>query len=174
MNFTSNHDENSWNGTEFERMGDATDIFAAFTYIAPGMPMIYTGQPSGNHHRLEFFEKDLIDRVENAPQKALYKGLNDLRANNFALWSNEIGAPMVRLTADNDKVFACVRQAVCPKTNKENTVLAIMNMSAEPQTVTLDLTNLAGEYNCICGKTMNVESSQTFELTPWKYIILTK
>ena len=174
MNFTSNHDENSWTGTEFERMGDASNLFAAFTYIAPGMPMIYTGQPSGNHHRLEFFEKDLIDRVDNAPQKALYKGLNDLRANNFALWSNEIGAPMVRLTADNDKVFACVRQAVCPKTNKENTVLAIMNMSAEPQTVTLDLTNLAGEYNCICGKTMNVEASQTFELTPWKYIILTK
>ena len=174
MNFTSNHDENSWNGTEFERMGDATDLFAAFTYIAPGMPMIYTGQPSGNHHRLEFFEKDLIDRVENAPQKALYNGLNDLRANNFALWSNEIGAPMVRLTADNEKVFACVRQAVCPKTNKENTILAIMNMSAEPQTVTLDLTNLEGEYNCLCGKKMTVETSQTFELTPWKYIILTK
>jgi glycosidase len=174
MNFTSNHDENSWNGTEFERMGDATDLFAAFTYVVPGMPMIYTGQMSGNHHRLEFFEKDLIDRVENAPQKALYKGLNDLRANNFALWSNEIGAPMVRLTADNDKVFACVRQAVCPKDNKENTVLAIMNMSAEPQTVTLDLTNLEGEYNCLCGKTMTVEATQTLELTPWKYIILTK
>jgi hypothetical protein len=174
MNFTSNHDENSWNGTEFERMGDATDLFAAFTYIAPGMPMIYTGQPSGNHHRLEFFEKDLIDRVENAPQKALYKGLNDLRANNFALWSNEIGAPMVRLTADNDKVFACVRQAVCPKSGKENTVLAIMNMSAEPQTVTLDLTNLTGEYNCICGKTMTLEATQTLELTPWKYLILVK
>ena len=174
MNFTSNHDENSWNGTEFERMGDATDLFAAFTYVVPGMPMIYTGQMSGNHHRLEFFEKDLIDRVENAPQKALYKGLNDLRAKNFALWSNEIGAPMVRLAADNDKVFACVRQAVCPKNNKENTVLAIMNMSAEPQTVTLDLTNFAGEYNCLCGKTMAVEATQTFELTPWKYIILTK
>ena len=174
MNFTSNHDENSWNGTEFERMGDATDLFAAFTYVVPGMPMIYTGQMSGNHHRLEFFEKDLIDRVENAPQKALYKGLNDLRAKNFALWSNEIGAPMVRLAADNDKVFACVRQAVCPKNNKENTVLAIMNMSVEPQTVTLDLTNFAGEYNCLCGKTMAVEATQTFELTPWKYIILTK
>ena len=174
MNFTSNHDENSWNGTEFERMGDATDLFAAFTYVVPGMPMIYTGQMSGNHHRLEFFEKDLIDRVENAPQKALYKGLNDLRAKNFALWSNEIGAPMVRLTADNDKVFVCVRQAVCPKNNKENTVLAIMNMSAETQTVTLDLSELAGEYNCLCGKTMTVEATQTFELTPWKYIILTK
>ena len=173
MNFTSNHDENSWNGTEFERMGDATDLFAAFTYVVPGMPMIYTGQMSGNHHRLEFFEKDLIDRVENAPQKALYKGLNDLRANNRALWSNEKGAPMVRLAADNDKVFACVRTKSCPK-HGDNTVIAIMNMSAEPQTVTLDLTNLAGEYNCICGKTMTLEATQTLELTPWKYIILTK
>ena len=173
MNFTSNHDENSWNGTEFERMGDATDLFAAFTYVVPGMPMIYTGQMSGNHHRLEFFEKDLIDRVENAPQKALYKGLNDLRANNPALWSNEKGADMVRINADNDKVFACVRTKSCPK-HGDNTVIAIMNMSAEPQTVTLDLTNLEGEYNCLCGKTMAVEANQTFELTPWKYIILTK
>ena len=173
MNFTSNHDENSWNGTEFERMGEATDLFAAFTYVVPGMPMIYTGQMSGNHHRLEFFEKDVIDRVENAPQKALYKGLNDLRAANRALWSNEKGAPMVRLAADNDKVFACVRTKSCPR-HGDNTVIAIMNMSAEPQTVTLDLTNLAGEYNCICGKTMTVEANQTFELTPWKYIILTK
>ena len=173
MNFTSNHDENSWNGTEFERMGDATDLFAAFTYVVPGMPMIYTGQMSGNHHRLEFFEKDLIDRVENAPQKALYKGLNDLRAKNFALWSNEKGAPMVRLAADNDKVFACVRTKSCPK-HGDNTVIAIMNMSAEPQTVTLDLTNLAGEYTCICGKTMTLEATQTLELTPWKYMILTK
>ena len=173
MNFTSNHDENSWNGTEFERMGDATDLFAAFTYVVPGMPMIYTGQMSGNHHRLEFFEKDVIDRVENAPQKALYKGLNDLRAANRALWSNEKGADMVRLTADNDKVFACVRTKSCPK-HGDNTVIAIMNMSAEPQTVTLDLTNLEGEYNCLCGKTMAVEANQTFELTPWKYIILTK
>ena len=173
MNFTSNHDENSWNGTEFERMGDATDLFAAFTYVVPGMPMIYTGQMSGNHHRLQFFEKDVIDRVENAPQKALYKGLNDLRAANRALWSNEKGADMVRLTADNDKVFACVRTKSCPK-HGDNTVIAIMNMSAEPQTVTLDLTNLEGEYNCLCGKTMNVEANQTIELTPWKYIILTK
>ena len=174
MNFTSNHDENSWNGTEFERMGDAYALFAAFTYIAPGMPMIYTGQPSGNHHRLEFFEKDLIDRVENAPQHDMYKKLNDLRANNFALWSNEIGAPMNRIAADNDKIFACVRQAVCPKNNKENTVLAIMNMSAQEQVVNLTLDQLAGEYNCLCGQTMNLEATQTLTLQPWQHIILTK
>jgi glycosidase len=174
MNFTSNHDENSWSGTEFERMGDASDLFAAFTYVVPGMPMIYTGQPSGNHHRLQFFEKDLIDRVENAHQHEMYKKLNALREENFALWSNEIGAPMVRLNADNDKIFACVRHAVCPKEKKENTVVAVMNMSAEEQVVTLTLDQYAGEYNCLCGKTMTLEATQTLTLKPWQHMILTK
>ena len=173
MNFTSNHDENSWNGTEFERMGDASNLFAAFTYVVPGMPMIYTGQMSGNHHRLEFFEKDTIDRVENAPQKALYKALNDLRANNRALWSNEKGAPMVRIENDNSSVFSCVRQKSCPK-HGENTVIAIMNMSAMPQNVTLKTNNLAGEYQCLCGKTITIDTTYVVELQPWKHMILTK
>jgi hypothetical protein len=155
-------------------MGDASDLFAAFTYIVPGMPMIYTGQPSGNHHRLEFFEKDLIDRVEGAPQKAMYTKLNQLRENNFALWSNEIGAPMVRLEADNDKVFACVRSAVCPKSNKENTVVAIMNMSDKEQTVTVTLGEHAGKYTCVCGKTKKIKGTMKLTLQPWQHIILTK
>src|SRR5690606_25660252 len=29
MNFTSNHDENAWNGTEYERLGEAVETFAA-------------------------------------------------------------------------------------------------------------------------------------------------
>ncbi len=28
--FTSNHDENSWNGTEFEKYGDAASLMAVF------------------------------------------------------------------------------------------------------------------------------------------------
>ena len=52
MNFTSNHDENSWNGTEFERMGDAARQFAALTFAEPGMPLIYSGQEVGNDNSL--------------------------------------------------------------------------------------------------------------------------
>ena len=32
MMFTSNHDENSWAGTEFERMGDAARVMALLTF----------------------------------------------------------------------------------------------------------------------------------------------
>ena len=153
MNFISNHDENSWNGTEQERMGDAVELFAAFCYVVPGMPMIYTGQLSGNHHRLEFFEKDLIDTDPAYAQADLYKQLNGLRARNKALFSPEAGAPMERIACDNEKIFACKRH----KEGKwhSNTVIAVMNMSGEEQSVTL-------------------ESGETFQLGPWKYEIIEK
>lgn len=175
MNFTSNHDENSWAGTEYERMGDGAHLFAAFTYVVPGMPLIYTGQPLGNHHRLEFFEKDVIDRVEDAPETPMYIRLNAFRKANKALYSPELGAPMLRIPADNDAIFACARPLVCAKCNKEvNTVLAIMNMSAEEQTVTLDLNGYEGDYTCICGTDKHMTSSETLTLHPWQYLLLAK
>ena len=168
MNFISNHDENSWNGTEHERMGDAVSLFAAFCYVVPGMPMIYTGQLSGNHHRLEFFEKDLIDTDPVYAQADLYKQLNALRAANPAIFSPEKGAPMVRIPADNKNIFACVR----PLNGKA--VLAVMNMSGEEQTVTLELGEYAGDYTFPCGRTPHLDATHTFTFKPWEYLILTK
>jgi hypothetical protein len=150
-------------------MGDAVPLFAAFTYIVPGMPMIYTGQLSGNHHRLEFFEKDMIDTDENYAQAELYKQLNGMRERNKALFSPEVGAPMVRLAADNDKIFACVRE----KEGRwhSNTIIAVMNMSGEEQEVTLDLTGYEGRYTCFCGKKSTLETTHHFTLAPWNFLI---
>ena len=171
MNFTSNHDENSWNGTEQERMGAAAHLFAAFTYVVPGMPLIYTGQLSGNHHRLQFFEKDCIDRVPNAAEFEMYKRLNDLRKANKALWSPEQGAPMLRIPADNEKVFACVR----PSADGKNTVLAFMNMSPSEYIVNFDLTGYEGEYTSFkTGEKKKYNNRLTKILKPWEVCILTK
>lgn len=172
MNFITNHDENSWNGTEQERMSDAVNLFAAFCYVVPGMPLIYTGQLSGNHHRLEFFEKDMIDKDEAYSQAALYQQLNALRVRNKALFSPEVGAPMTRIPADNEAIFACARI----KEGKwhTNTVIAVMNMSGEEQTVTLDLTGMDGKYRCTCGKEIELAAEQSFTLQPWQFKILEK
>lgn len=171
MNFTSNHDENSWNGTEQERMGAAAHLFAAFTYVVPGMPLIYTGQLSGNHHRLQFFEKDCIDRVPNAAEFDMYKRLNALRKANKALWSPEQGAPMVRISADNEKVFACVR----PSADGKNTVIAFLNMSPSEYIVNFDLTGYEGEYTSFkTGEKKKYSNRLTKILKPWEVCILTK
>ena len=172
MNFISNHDENSWNGTEFERMGDAVPLFAAFCYVVPGMPMIYTGQLSGNHHRLEFFEKDLIDTDETYALGGIYKRLNSLRRRNKALFSPECGAPLVRIPADNDVIFAAVRHR--DGWFGGNTVIAVMNMSDKEQNVTLDLTGFEGKYRCLCGEKQKLESAQSFTLKPWQFKIFEK
>jgi hypothetical protein len=153
MNFITNHDENSWNGTEQERMGDAVKLFATLCYILPGMPMIYTGQLSGNHHRLEFFEKDLIDHDEAFAQADFYKQLNMMREHNKALFSPEAGAPLERIACDNEAIFACRR---CLKgKHVDNIVEAVMNMSDKPQKVTL-------------------ETGETYELEPWRSAITFK
>ena len=168
MNFTSNHDENSWNGTEFERMGEGSDAMAAFTYIIPGMPLIYTGQEYANNHRLQFFEKDNIDRNENAHQFGMYRDLNPVRKENPALFSPEKGAPIVRIAADNDKIFACAR------TLDDNTVLGIFNFSPDQQTVVLETAPYAGEYTCICGKQVTIGDTDEITLKPWEWLIYCK
>ena len=149
-------------------MGDATDAMAVFTYIIPGMPLIYTGQEYANNHRLEFFEKDCIERNEDAHQFAMYQRLNKLRKENPALWSEEKGAPMLRIPADNDKIFAAARPT------KDNTVLAFLNFSPEEQTVTLQTADYQGSYSCLCGKQVEVGEQLQLTLRPWAYKVWTK
>ena len=48
MLFTSNHDENAWNGSEIERLGDGVEAFAVLTYSLTGIPMMYNGQETGS------------------------------------------------------------------------------------------------------------------------------
>ena len=168
MNFTSNHDENSWNGTEFEWFGeDGAATYDAFTYVIPGMPLIYTGQEFGNHKRLEFFEKDGFER-KHAEQFEMYKNLNAMRRDNPALWSPELGAPMTRIANDNPAIFSCARVL------EDNVVLGIFNFSAEPQTVTLQTAGLEGDYTCICGMPVMVGTEDQITLRPFEWLIYAK
>jgi len=52
--FTSNHDENSWNGTEIEKYGKFVKAWSVFTATWKGMPLIYSGQEIPNDRRLAF------------------------------------------------------------------------------------------------------------------------
>ncbi len=105
--FTSNHDENSWSGTEFERMGDAADVMAVLCYTLPSsQPLIYTGQEVGWRRRFQFFEKDESPVWEANSHTALYQSLNSLKHTHPALLSGEKGGKFeVLSTADSTLVF---------------------------------------------------------------------
>ena len=170
--FTSNHDENSWAGTEFERMGDAHKTFAALTFVLPkSQPLIYTGQEIGLNRRLAFFEKDsvveLVDLEYGKEYRDFYKGLIAFRHNNSALAAGANVAPMVYVENAPESVLAFSRE------NEQNKVLCFFNFSAEPQTLTLTEAE-AGEYNCLCGKQMIYKAGDVVELEPWAYMLLAR
>ena len=170
--FTSNHDENSWAGTEFERMGDAHKTFAALTFVLPkSQPLIYTGQEIGLNRRLEFFEKDsieeLVDLEYGKEYRDFYKKLTSFRHNNSVLAAGANVAPVVFVEEAPEAVLAFTRE------NEENKVLCIFNFSAEAQTLTLS-ENAAGNYNCLCGETREYNAGDVVELEPWAYMLLAK
>ena len=105
--FTSNHDENSWAGTEFERMGDAAKVMAVLTFTLPnGQPLIYTGQEMGWNKRFEFFEKDPIPAWEENEYTDFYKWLIQVRHDNPALAAGDQGGVFeVISTEDSTLVF---------------------------------------------------------------------
>ncbi len=110
MMFTTNHDENSWNGTVFERYGDAHRAMAVLTFTVDGMPLIYSGQEASMTKRLKFFEKDAIDWGDYELQE-FYASLLSLKKSTPALWSGAEGGRYRPLshTSENDRVLGFQR-----------------------------------------------------------------
>ena len=167
MYFTSNHDENSWNGTEFERMGDAAKSFAALTYVLPGMPLIYSGQEVGLDRRLQFFEKDSIVWKDKGGFTPFYKSLNDLKKDNPALYTQEIGGEMIEIENDKPNLVWSFKRV-----KEENTVVCVFNLTKEPQKVIFKEEIPGTDFNSL--KKETVVAVQEMELKPWEYKVFYK
>ncbi len=169
MYFTSNHDENSWNGTALERLGDAFKAFTVFDYTVPGMPLTYSGQEAGNTKRLRFFDKDTID-WHSLPYEAFYTSLNQLKRQNKALWGgNQVSALFPLSKGQSDQVFAFYRKA------DNHQVVVILNLSKEQQEYKLESDAVKGHYkNYFTGENINIETDWVFKLPAWQYVVLVK
>lgn len=124
MNFTSNHDENSWNGTEFERLKEHTEQMAVLSFLLPGMPLIYNGQEVGFNKRLQFFEKDIIDWNGNYYFTDLYKKLIQLRKSVPAIYAFNFDGFSEIKTNDSTNVFAFLRES------EESKLVGLFNFSS--------------------------------------------
>jgi glycosidase len=161
LQFTSNHDENSWNGTEYERLGDAAKTMAILSFTVPGMPLIYTGQEAGLNKRLAFFEKDSID-WSNLEMQQFYQKLIELKKTQPALWNGEAGG---QLTIVNNNLPKQVLAFTREKDN--NQVLAVFNLSAQPVEVTLDLPKKANYQEYFSGENIKLKKQTTLALDKW-------
>jgi glycosidase len=168
--FTTNHDENSWNGTEFEKYGDMARSLAVFSATWPGVPLIYSGQEIGNRKRIQFFEKDTILSGPDAESfSALYSSLLQLKMSNPALRSDS-SASVIRLqTSAPGQVLAFLR------IQERNSVLVVLNLSSQAD-LHFEIVDprLSGRYrNLYSGATNDFRSDKSFEMQPWEYLIYT-
>lgn len=140
MNMTSNHDLNSWEGTEFERLGILAPGFAVLTYTLPGMPVIYTGQETGMNRALEFFKKDTAPEWEPRNEYfAFYQTLNGLKHSRAELANGSEGAELVKVDNGNPAIYSFTRTK-----DGKGTYVAV-NLSAAEQSAAEGKTLLEGE-----------------------------
>ncbi len=168
--FTSNHDENSWNGTEYEKYGNAFKAFAVLCCTWNGIPMIYSGQELPNKKRLQFFDKDVIDWTDKCELHNFYKTLLDLRKNHPALKAGDINVTTHKIaTNDDEKKFSFIRK------NNSDEVLVILNLSADEVIVELFDDILKGKFKNVFDKNIiDFSQKQNFKMQPWDYLVYEK
>ena len=170
MYFTSNHDENSWQGTEFERMGENhLPAFVVSATVQNSMPLLYTGQEVSLNKRLRFFEKDTVDW--NGPSLAnFYRAMFDLKHSQPALWNGPWGGVQAPLkTNGGGRVYAFTR------TRGTNTVLVAINFGDAAATVAYEGLPRPGEYTDWFGKSKDtLAATGSLEIAAHGYRVLVR
>ena len=164
LQFTSNHDENSWNGTVEERMGNGAKTFAVLSTTVPGIPLIYSGQEAGLNKRLAFFDKDVINWT-NLEMANFYQALLELKRQNPALWNGKHGGDLTEVEIDKN-------EAVCAFTRKknDNKILVVLNLSEMPQNAKLKGQHFFGNYSELFSQSrVRFGLDANVALEPWEY-----
>jgi len=166
MNFITNHDENSWNGTEFERMGDAVKTFASLSFVLEGMPLIYSGQEIGLDKRLSFFEKDTIQWRKN-DFTSFYKNLLELKKSNKALRNGDKGGKIRKISSQVDSsLFAFTRES------EDDKILAIFNLDKNNIRANISSGIIAGNYSeLFTDEALSIENNLKIDLKAWEFKI---
>ena len=165
VNFVSNHDENSWNGTIEESYGKAAYTFMALNYTIPGMPLVYSGQEYDLNKRLHFFEKDSFPKVSGKTMEFLQQ-LGALKNNHKALTSGLSGGSFKRLlNSKNDQILAFERE------RDGDTIVFIANLSKDYAQFTLPYEGNFKRFQDF--KNKRLSSSYQYDMKPWEFWILT-
>ncbi|MCB0655267.1 MAG: alpha-glucosidase C-terminal domain-containing protein [Saprospiraceae bacterium] len=166
MYFTSNHDENTWAGTEFERMGDAAKMMAVLSFTIDGMPLIYSGQEEPLLKRLRFFEKDTIPfgQFEN---EDFYQRLIAMKHQMSPLRTLVVGNSIADHINQSASVYAFERSADGEK------IIVLLNGSAQAAEAVLDR-SYEGVYDLFNSTDpVRLEAGKAIPLEPWGYKIFT-
>ncbi len=166
--FITNHDENSWNGTIKERLGNAEDVLSVLTYTLCDMPLTYSGQEAANEKRLEFFEKDVIDWKDYSKHEFL-SNLIGMKHENPALWNGNYGGDFILVENDKaDQLLSFI------KMKGDNELLVLLNLSKEEYVANIQVENLQNYQVLIKNGMETINDTGSYNLKPWSYCVLKK
>ncbi len=166
MRFTSNHDENSWKGSEYERMGGGARTFAVFTFTFPGIPLVYSGQEAAMNKRLRFFDKDTIP-WNGYVLEPFYTTLMQLKKTNSLIASGDSGGAFIKVPTSKDKqVYTFLR------TKGTKKMFVLLNFSESDQSVELKGSDFGGKYKeLFTGQEKEWKAGDKATLMPWQYLV---
>ncbi|MCE1188114.1 MAG: alpha-amylase [Ignavibacteria bacterium] len=170
MRFTTNHDENSWNGTSVERFGKAVDCYNVFTATIPGMFLVYSGQEAGETKRLNFFEKDPIDWKEHS-NYSLFTKLMHLKSEHAIFRNGKLGGSFESLVSDTNIIaVAFIRELAGKK------AVVFINFNDKPTSITVNDKRLQDTFKeYFSGRTIVIDKASTdIQLKPYEYQIWIK
>ncbi len=162
MRFTYNHDYN-WEWRLSQRYSDGVKTFAVLCATLPGKPMIFNGQEIGFDRRLPGGSRGTRRPIEwaESPFRGFYTRLFHLYQKSPAIYAGEF--TKVKSSRD-DKVYAYIRRSGDEK------VFVILNLSAEPQDVTLEAEVIGEEYReLFTGEEARFGEKANLDLTPWEH-----
>jgi glycosidase len=159
--FTSNHDENTYTGTEYEKYGSRAKAMAVFTCTWPGIPLIYSGQEKPNKKRLPFFEKDFIDWSGETELHEFYKTLFSLRKKNKALQEN---ASVFIIPSNHPEVLIYICR------QHQEKVLVLLNFSNQEAIFHFNHPAIPDNYtDLFSGTNINIKRKESFSFGPGEF-----
>lgn len=166
MYYTSNHDENSWNGSEYEKYGVYAKALAVFanTYVH-SVPLIYSGQEAPCQKRLHFFDKDEIDWSEKPALQSFYTVLLNLRKQNPVFRING----SLAFIESSQNVLAFIRSV------DDHSIIVVLNLSRYRVDEVLHLSEASGIYNNIfTNELLELDQRLSISLEVGEFLVLAK
>jgi glycosidase len=166
MYFTSNHDEEG-SGTSYERLQKASNAWTVLTFTLPGMPLIYSGQETGNNFKQSADNPQSI-KFPNHDLSDFYTYLTRLKRENPALWNGSAGGDYLRLkNGEDNHVISFLR------TTEGNRLVTIINFSDSLRSIQLNSAKLDGKFSDVFRENYSVPdlNGKQFLLMPYEYRI---
>lgn len=169
--FTTNHDENSWNGTEYDKYGKMAKALAVFSATWNGIPLLYSGQELPNLKKLEFFEKDAIAWTGKYELQDFYKTLLSLHSGHPALRAGDSQVVTYRLkTSSDEHIMAYLRK------NGGKEVLVVLNLS-DKGSLSFEFADeyVKGDFRDVfSGEKKDFSKDKNLVMQAWQYLVYEK